>query len=235
MSHQQGRRAKHRPAIPARALTSVTDSTGIPPKTCELFARQRSDSPPNPESGRLWLKTSQDFGGGWAGEEERAFFALLRNPFHLAVTAQLVSAGDNGFSTRRLLIAEATRRPKIVVMKRDMALIRLQLMEVEGEDPKPDLSAYTEEQQVFHMALLIEAGLVDGSIIQDSDGFPATTLARRLTWSGHEFLDAARNDTTWNKATEKIKSQGISIGFDLLKTVLIETAKGQLKAHGLIA
>lgn len=49
-------------------------------------------------------------------------------------------------------------------MKRDMDLIRLKLMQVEGEEPAPDLSAYTEEQQVYHMALLIEAGLVDGIV-----------------------------------------------------------------------
>ncbi len=30
-------------------------------------------------------------------------------------------------------------------MKRDMNLIRLLLLETEGEDPQPDLSAYTEE------------------------------------------------------------------------------------------
>jgi len=43
-----------------------------------------------------------------------------------------------------------------------MNLIRLLLLETEGEDPKPDLSAYTEDQCVYHSALLIEAGLVDG-------------------------------------------------------------------------
>ena len=37
-------------------------------------------------------------------------------------------------------------------MKRDMELIRLSLLEVEGEEPKPDLSAYTEEQKVYHVA-----------------------------------------------------------------------------------
>ena len=33
-------------------------------------------------------------------------------------------------------------------MKRDMDLIRLSLLEVEGEQPAPNLSEYTEEQKV---------------------------------------------------------------------------------------
>src|SRR5579859_276212 len=103
-------------------------------------------------------------------------------------------------------------------MKRDMELIRLQLMEVEGEDPKPDLSKYTEDQRVYHMTLLIEAGLVDGSVINNSEGYPAGTAAIRLTWDGHEFLDASRTDTVWKKALTQIKSKGISVSFEVLKT-----------------
>ena len=33
-------------------------------------------------------------------------------------------------------------------MKRDMELIRLSLLEVEGEEPSPDLSGYSEDQKV---------------------------------------------------------------------------------------
>ncbi len=35
-------------------------------------------------------------------------------------------------------------------MKRDMELIRLSLPEVEREEPAPDLSGYTEDQNVYH-------------------------------------------------------------------------------------
>src|SRR5205809_44427 len=57
-------------------------------------------------------------------------------------------------------------------MKRDMELIRQSLFEVEGEKPVLELSAYTEDQKVYHMALCIEAGLVDGDIVKDSNGYP---------------------------------------------------------------
>jgi hypothetical protein len=65
-------------------------------------------------------------------------------------------------------------------MKRDMNLIRLFLLETEGEDPKPDLSAYTEDQRVYHSALLIEAELVHGEILLDGSGQPNGTVVYEL-------------------------------------------------------
>ena len=47
-------------------------------------------------------------------------------------------------------------------MKRDMNLVRLLLLQHEGEEPTPDLSGFTDEQQLYHEALLIEAHLLDG-------------------------------------------------------------------------
>lgn len=110
-----------------------------------------------------------------------------------------------------------------------MELIRLLLKQVEGEQPRPDLSGYSEKQQVYHYTLLIEAKLVDGEVINDSTGQPASTVAWKLTWSGHEFLDAARNDTVWQKVTGKIKTSGISVTFDIMKTLLVEAIKDQFK------
>jgi hypothetical protein len=109
-----------------------------------------------------------------------------------------------------------------------MNLIRLLLLETEGEDPEPDLSAYTEEQRVYHSALLIEAGLVHGDIILNSEGQPATTVTLRLTWAGHEFLDAARNDKIWHKAGERIKKSGVDVTLSLLKEILNQFLKQSL-------
>jgi hypothetical protein len=110
-------------------------------------------------------------------------------------------------------------------MKRDMELIRLSLLEVEGEEPAPDLSGYTEDQKVYHMALCIEAGLVDGEIVKDGNGFPAATAAVRLTWKGHEFLDAARNDTIWKKTLGQVKKAGIAVTLPVLEDLLKKGAK----------
>ena len=106
-----------------------------------------------------------------------------------------------------------------------MDLIRLTLMQVEGEEPIPDMTNYSEEQRVYHSALLIEAGLVDGNIVEGSTGFPEGTVMRRLTWAGHEFLDAVREDSIWNKVKQKVIKPGASWTFGLL----VEYAKAEIK------
>jgi len=113
-------------------------------------------------------------------------------------------------------------------MKRDMNLIRLLLLEVEGEEPRPDLSAYTEDQRIYHSALLIEAGLVHGQVLENGSGQPVGTVISRPTWAGHEFLDAARNDTIWKKATEQIKKSGVDVTITLLKDILNQLLKQSL-------
>lgn len=46
-------------------------------------------------------------------------------------------------------------------------------------------------------------------------------LSIKLTWEGHEFLDAAREDTRWNKAKEVAAKTG-SLTFSMLKEVLVQ-------------
>ncbi len=113
-------------------------------------------------------------------------------------------------------------------MKRDMNLIRLLLFHVEGEEPKSDLSSYTQEQRVYHSALLIEAGLVAGEIIKNGSGMPTTTVSLRLTWAGHEFLDAARNDTIWRKVSERLNKSGVDVSLAVLQELLKQLLKQSL-------
>lgn len=110
-------------------------------------------------------------------------------------------------------------------MKRDMDLIRLLLLETEGEEPRPDLTGYAEQQRIYHSALLIEAGLIHGIIRKDGKGLPAGTVRLRLTWAGHEFLDAARNDSIWKKAGEKIKQSGVQVSVAILEELLKKLLK----------
>jgi hypothetical protein len=109
-----------------------------------------------------------------------------------------------------------------------MDLIRLLLLDHEGEEPKPDLSAYTEAQQVEHSALLIEAGFVHGQVIEGNDGNPSGTVVLRLTWAGHEFLAAARNETIWKKAGEQINKAGVSVTASILQELLKQFLKQTL-------
>jgi hypothetical protein len=67
------------------------------------------------------------------------------------------------------------------------------------------------------MALLIQAGLADGSILPGYGDVPAGVHINSLTWQGHEFLDAIRNETVWAKTTATIKEKGGSLPFDVIR------------------
>ena len=82
-------------------------------------------------------------------------------------------------------------------------------------------------------ALLIEHGFLHGKIIGGPKGLPRAALIFRMTWQGHEFLDAARNETVWQTAKEKMLKPGVSWTFDLLREALTALAKQQLARIGL--
>jgi len=112
-------------------------------------------------------------------------------------------------------------------MKRDFELVRILLMELEGEQ-EVDLSSYNPEQVNYHKALVKEAGFAEGIIHYPSShptDIPDLTILKRLTWEGHEFLDKAKNEKVWNKAKSIIKEKGISLSLDALKIALTESVK----------
>ena len=109
-----------------------------------------------------------------------------------------------------------------------MNLIRDLLLTIKGEEPKPALSQYSNEQKIYHSALLIEAGLVDGSIIGNASGYPAVITTIRLKWAGHEFLDSARDEKIWKKALNVVTKAGGSVTLPILKQMLTNYLKDKL-------
>lgn len=112
-------------------------------------------------------------------------------------------------------------------MKRDFELVRLLLLELEGEEPA-DVSAYTKDQVHYREALITEAGFAEGMIHYPSSrlpDIPDVAVLHRLTWEGHEFLDKARSDKTWNKAIALVKDKGLSLSLDAIKIALGEAVK----------
>src|SRR5262249_23848199 len=75
----------------------------------------------------------------------------------------------------------------------------------------------------YNVKQLEEAGLITAIDISTSDGFDVRP--KRLTWKGHEFLDAVRNDTIWHKAKEVVMEKAGGLAFDLVR----ETAKGLIE------
>jgi len=115
-------------------------------------------------------------------------------------------------------------------MRRDFDLIRLLLQQIEGVENVDELSKYTEAQQVYHSCLLIEAGLVHGSIVPDQNGDPASTRVSRLTWDGHEFLDMTRDANLWKQAKEVVQQSARSAAIDCIKGACKEIASMGIEA-----
>lgn len=121
-------------------------------------------------------------------------------------------------------------------MERNWDTIREILIRLEEKKPKdyclqlgdfPSEKAY---EYSYHVELLIEAGLVYGEVSKTLGAHANDFLAIRQTWEGHEFLDAIRSDTVWNKAKDLFVKSGISMTFDLVKSVATDIAAACLKS-----
>ena len=121
-------------------------------------------------------------------------------------------------------------------MKRNWDMIRdilTQLEEFKHDEGCLNLSSFPQDKHAeisYHMELLMEAGLVNGQMSEEFGPGPQDLFVNRLTWQGHEFLDAIRSDAVWQKTKKSFLSQGISMTFDLVKSVASDVAASYLKS-----
>lgn len=123
-------------------------------------------------------------------------------------------------------------------MQRNMDLIRQLLLDLESET-STQYSFHTngidELEKWYNVDLLVQAELIRGVNVRwaaDGTGpFIATGGLVSLTWEGHEFLDAIRNDTVWRKAKDQVLDDGLEMGslpFDVIKAVCVSGIRGVL-------
>ena len=121
-------------------------------------------------------------------------------------------------------------------MKRNWDTIREILLQFEELDPEKgsvQLSDFPSDRAYeysYHVELLIEAGLIYGNMSKTMGRHAQDFLAHRLTWEGHEFLDSIRSDTVWNKTKTSFVKGGLSMTFDLVKSVATDIAAALLKS-----
>jgi Hypothetical protein (DUF2513) len=124
-------------------------------------------------------------------------------------------------------------------MKRDLGLVRELLQRLEvlpmgmydavtiGPDsPKIAVDGYNEEDIAYHLSPLQERGLVEVP-----DGQPMIGIVfTRLTWEGHDFLDAVRDSEIWKKTKQGADAVG-SFSFDLVKQLAAGFIKTKIEEH----
>ncbi len=116
-------------------------------------------------------------------------------------------------------------------MKRDMDVVRKLLLRAETAQGSVSVN---DPLETYHVRIMLDAGLIDGRISADvTSDAPRHSHIHNLTWAGHDFLDAARDETVWRTAKEKVLKPGASWTFELLKEILKGLARQQLARVGL--
>jgi len=104
-------------------------------------------------------------------------------------------------------------------MHRDMEVIRQIILAAKDADgvSVSGIAGVSDEVFSFNAALLIEAGLAKGRVMEQGDPpMPTMVDIFRLTWAGCDFADSINDETIWKKAKENIIKPGASWTFALL-------------------
>jgi Hypothetical protein (DUF2513) len=109
-----------------------------------------------------------------------------------------------------------------LIMKRDMEIVRQILLFYE-DDESEGLPPGDYQKITGHIIIMIQAGLLDGAIIESSEDDPFISVTR-LTWAGHDFLSLARNEQVWNQAKSAVKKHLGDVSLDVLKGLLTKAS-----------
>lgn len=119
------------------------------------------------------------------------------------------------------------RRDYRMSMERDMELIRDLLIEFKGYQAGSSVTADNEKED-YHIYLLLESGLIEAKITNYMGGSRSFDNLH-ITTAGHDFIDAAQNETVWKKTKDVLKQKGVEISGvpigvlkELLKTKMKE-------------
>lgn len=115
-------------------------------------------------------------------------------------------------------------------MKRSLDLIREILLVIESYEPErigliqsisPRDFSGTEAQNWHHIKMLYEAGLLD---VAGKPDMQLNYAIHGMTMAGHDFLDAIRDETVWDKTKTRLGNAG---GWTL--DLVLAVAKEELK------
>jgi hypothetical protein len=113
-------------------------------------------------------------------------------------------------------------------MKLDMELIRKLLLEIEDKHTYRGLQScdiridgFTDEEIGYNLQLLFGAGLIE-AIDSSACGDKAfNCIIEGITWEGHEFLDAIRDNTVWTRTKEKLGPAIANTALSIIKELAL--------------
>lgn len=111
-------------------------------------------------------------------------------------------------------------------MKRDLELIRAILLEVEQKLTSRaqliDVPGYPPDLIAYNVELLVDGGYMQ------SASMASAHLPTRLTWKGHEFLDATRSESVWQQVRAQLKDRRVDAPIALIQELAIKIAASML-------
>lgn len=117
-------------------------------------------------------------------------------------------------------------------MRFDPDLARQIMLQIEAtpanRTPADVVIEGSSEDEIFeHIELLRDDGYIEAKIHRSGMGNARiyTIFLERLTRDGHEFLAAARNDTLWKRAKDRVTTSGGAMTLGILRGVLTDLAK----------
>jgi hypothetical protein len=119
-------------------------------------------------------------------------------------------------------------------MKRDMELVRAILLEAEKMGPRGgqiEIDDRSVEEINYHIKRMDEAGLIHALIsktILSGSTPPSPYRIIEITWKGHDFLDAARNDRVWRKVLGRVGAAVSTATLEVIMATLADEAKRQI-------
>lgn len=117
-------------------------------------------------------------------------------------------------------------------MKRDMPLVRKILLHIEDRNnvraERVEIDGYDDELVQRHVELLLDAGFIQGLKSHTiSQSLPVMRVTD-LTWEGHDFLAAMRNEGVWARIKSSFDAAELA-GMPL--EVIREIGVGLLKEY----
>lgn len=77
-----------------------------------------------------------------------------------------------------------------------------------------------------HIRLMDEAGLLNAVYMSGTPG--STAYVESLTWEGHDFLDAIRDDSIWMRVKSRVTETVGTASFEILMALALAMAKEKL-------
>ncbi|WP_457095886.1 DUF2513 domain-containing protein [Lysobacter sp. P5_B9] len=104
-------------------------------------------------------------------------------------------------------------------MQRNMDLIRQVLLSAEAGPPYPSIEDYPPQAVRYHQMLAIDAGLAKGlhrTYQENATDIPDVVVVQGITWQGHDFLAAVRDDNNWAKLKKFLVESGKAVTLETL-------------------